>query len=77
MFTKSCGGAATLRSVVVAHRNRITAACGVNNGGEVRLSDIGGRIDGVHSSRSSGVHNNPPRLVVLLSSKKKFSNLNS
>ena len=77
MFTKSCGGAATLRSVVVAHRNRITAACGVNNGVDVTLSDIGGRIDGVHSSRLSGVHNNPPRLVVLLSSKKKFSNLNS
>ena len=64
VFTESCDGAAALRSVVVAHRNRVTAACGVNNGGDVRLSCIGGRIDDMHSSRPSGVHNNPPRLLL-------------
>ena len=77
MFTESCDGAAALRSVAVAHRNRVTAACEVNNGGDVQLSDIGGRIDGIYLPRPSGVHNNPPRLVVLLSCTNEFSNLNS
>ena len=77
VFTESCDGAAALRSVAVAHRNKVTAACGVNNGVDVTLSDIGGGMDGLQSSRPSGVHNNPPRLVVLLSCKNTFSNLNS
>ena len=77
VLTESCSGAAALRSVAVARRNMATTECGVNNGGDVRLFCIGGGIDGIHSSQPSGVHNNPPRLVVLLSSKKKFSNLNS
>ena len=66
-MTESCGDMVALHSVAVPRRNTATTACGVDNSGDVRLSDIGGGIDGMHSSRPSGVHNNPPRLVVLLS----------